>query len=64
MSTKLLNQDVLKNRFILSFKMLCGRYQYIVEEYFLNCIDNYLQIQSVLLFQYCILQWPSILSYI
>ena len=31
MSTKSLNQDVLKNRLILSFKMLCGSYQYIVE---------------------------------
>jgi hypothetical protein len=44
MSTKSLNQDVLKNRFILSFKMLSGRYQCIVEDYYVNCIDKYLQI--------------------
>jgi len=45
MSTKSLNRDVLKNRFIVSFKMLCGRYQYIVEDYVVNCHDNYLQIK-------------------
>jgi len=33
MSTKSLNQEVAYNRFILSFKMLYGRYQYIVENY-------------------------------
>jgi hypothetical protein len=64
MSTKSLIQNVLKNRFILTFKMLCGRYQYIVEDYSVNCIDKYLQIQSLLLFHYCVLRWTCILSYI
>ena len=33
MSTKSLNQEVLNNRFMLSFKMFYGKYQYIVENY-------------------------------
>jgi hypothetical protein len=36
--TKLLNQGLLKNHFILSFKTVFGRYQHLVEKYSVSCV--------------------------
>ena len=38
LSTKLLNQEFFKNRLNLSFKKFIGRYQHIVDTYFVNRI--------------------------
>jgi len=42
MNTKPLYQEIIYNPFTLSFKLLYGGYQYIVENYYVNCIDKYL----------------------
>ena len=64
---KLLNQGFIKNRLILQFKTLFGRYQHLVEKYSITCvlmttddIDNCSKLTIVSL--YNIFLWPCELS--
>ena len=67
MSTKSLNQEVLNNRFMLSFKMLYGKYQYIVENYWQVSSNSKVAIVSLVCLKmayYLIFRWCFNRSYI